>query len=626
MKKKVQGKLLTLGLGVLLMVSVVPSMGTAETESEDTSFILGLPGVSISWLSTLDPVAWQMGAEFAIHSVVAEHLADYRYVSDDSDAVELVPRLATSWEYTDSVTLVVNLREGVTFTDGTPMNATTIKWNWDRIMNLATNYRWQMTVAMMYWMDSDVFRAVEGVDLDWLPAGEMVLCLNNTEVISEYVLQFNLNIPFDFTEIAFPSSGMMSPIAHADFFNAIMLQDNSAGGPTVANWTWDQGLVGTGPYKFIGKDDAAEEVRMQVNPDWWGERPSITNYTMKYFTDAAAATTALIAGDIDGVASPDLDMLEGASDANITLNSNPPQLSAIYIAMYETVDIAVREALNYALDSQYFIDEVYDGHGANSTGALFPGQTYQNDAVNPPAYDLAYARQVMIDAGLTAGSGLDASSSDDEWRAVADGTTPLDSYTLGYIPFSQDWVVVVKDAARNIGVNLTLALQDDAIFWDSLWNKTACQEDWDMYTSAMGLWPNAESTFLLMWIPGAFFSESVPDEGDTEITGWINAFLATDPTETSTRQEYADLIVDKMNNELYYFLWLPVEYSNFGMTEEWDWSHAYLFFPEEVRLVGEDRSTDGGNQIPGYSLFSLTFASFLAIAVFAQRKFTSKKK
>ena len=232
----------------------------------------------------------------------------------------------------------------------------------------------------------------------------------------------------------------------------------------------------------------------------------------------------------------------------------------------------------------------------------------------------------MIDAGLTAGSGLDASSSDDEWRAVADGTTPLDSYTLAYIPFSQDWVVVVKDAARNIGVNLTLALQDDAIFWDSLWNKTACQEDWDMYTSAMGLWPNAESTFLLMWIPGAFFSESVPDEGDTEITGWINAFLATDPTETSTRQEYADLIVDKMNNELYYFLWLPVEYSNFGMTEEWDWSHAYLFFPEEVRLVGEDRSTDGGNQIPGYSLFSLTFASFLAIAVFAQRKFTSKKK
>ena len=62
---------------------------------------------------------------------------------------KLVPDLATSWSTSaDGKTLTFDLRQGVTFQDGTPFDANAVKWNLDRLLdtNVRVPQRGQLTV------------------------------------------------------------------------------------------------------------------------------------------------------------------------------------------------------------------------------------------------------------------------------------------------------------------------------------------------------------------------------------------------------------------------------------------------------------------------------------------------
>jgi peptide/nickel transport system substrate-binding protein len=84
--------------------------------------------------STFDPHrsgnAWDM--------VFFRLVYDQLIMLDEND--ELAPQLATSWEFVDDQTaLVLELRDDVTFTDGTPFNAEAVKANLERAKTLETS-------------------------------------------------------------------------------------------------------------------------------------------------------------------------------------------------------------------------------------------------------------------------------------------------------------------------------------------------------------------------------------------------------------------------------------------------------------------------------------------------------
>src|SRR5579875_2834690 len=58
-----------------------------------------------------------------------------------NEKLELVPRLATGYEWADTKTLVVKLRPGVTFNDGTPVDAAAVKYNMERDATLSGSAR-----------------------------------------------------------------------------------------------------------------------------------------------------------------------------------------------------------------------------------------------------------------------------------------------------------------------------------------------------------------------------------------------------------------------------------------------------------------------------------------------------
>ncbi len=77
--------------------------------------------------STMDPATGRAGNDHVFLYTIYDTLIEY-----DPTTLQARPGIAESWKYTDPKTLVLNIRSGVLFHDGTACNAEAIKWNLDR--------------------------------------------------------------------------------------------------------------------------------------------------------------------------------------------------------------------------------------------------------------------------------------------------------------------------------------------------------------------------------------------------------------------------------------------------------------------------------------------------------------
>ena len=60
---------------------------------------------------------------------------------DIDEKLEIVPQLATGYEWEDPKTLLIKLRDGVKFHDGEPMDAEAVKYSLDRHLNMQGSFR-----------------------------------------------------------------------------------------------------------------------------------------------------------------------------------------------------------------------------------------------------------------------------------------------------------------------------------------------------------------------------------------------------------------------------------------------------------------------------------------------------
>ena len=83
----------------------------------------------------LDPTLSRTFVGTAVMSALCDKLFDF------DQALTIVPRLATSYEWADPLTLLLRLRTGVTFHDGTPFDAAAVKFNLERHVGLPGSFR-----------------------------------------------------------------------------------------------------------------------------------------------------------------------------------------------------------------------------------------------------------------------------------------------------------------------------------------------------------------------------------------------------------------------------------------------------------------------------------------------------
>ena len=190
-------------------------------------------------------------------------------LSQGSEPPALVGGLAESWSTDDVVNWTFNLREGITFHDGTPWNADAAVFNLDRFTN----------------PESEFFTP----DLAGL-AGLFTQSIASYEAVDEFELAITTNRPWSHLPEDLTLLPMASPTAVRELGT-----EGFAAAP-----------VGSGPFMFESLEPG-ERLVMAANPDYWAGAPQVARLILRPIPDATARVAALRAGEVNWIeyASPD---------------------------------------------------------------------------------------------------------------------------------------------------------------------------------------------------------------------------------------------------------------------------------------------------------------------------------
>lgn len=272
------------------------------------------------------------------------------------------PLLAESWEISDDgLTVTFNIREGVTFHDGTDLDAA------DVVYSLNKNAESGVSRA------SVAFTSVTGV-----------------EAVDDYTVEVTLEQPSQsFLSRMADRAGLIVP---ENFF-----EDNDAATT----------VIGTGPYTF-GEYRIDQDLTLHRYDGYWGEQPYFETVVQRFIPDETAALNALLGGEIDMVASvigEGMDRVATiADDPNFTMTLIPGT-EVSYWALNTNVeafqDIRVRQAIQHGHNRQSHIDAATAGTATSSCSMAVPAGVPWDTDYCPYPYDPDRARELLEEAGAT---------------------------------------------------------------------------------------------------------------------------------------------------------------------------------------------------------------------------------
>ena len=286
------------------------------------------------------------------------------------------PVLGTSFSWNDDGTvLTVKIREGVKFSDGSPMTADDVVYS----LNLVSHN----------------------------PA------LNTSGQIWETAKVDDQTVTLTFPKTAFTLEAQLlgrEPIVPQAIWKDIA--DPTAG-------TNDK-PVGTGPYMF--SDYTPQAIVLQANPNYWGtgdEAPAVEFVRYISLANADAATTALQQGvtDWQGSFLPTLQELIDDSKGTLAYSNTPQATTGLFTCSNADLgckgpqtDPAVRQAMYYAMDREQLNTQAAAGWSKPASPTLLPNFVNGADITNPDYQevpqkaDVAKAKSLLEAAGWKLGS------------------------------------------------------------------------------------------------------------------------------------------------------------------------------------------------------------------------------
>ena len=347
--------------------STASAASTSSGSEADTENTITIPaGESVSQdsdvtamvavdFTTMDP----MDTSDTLSGGVQRMMMDGLFGFDEN--MQIIPMLATSYEANDEATeYTIHLREGVSFTDGTPWNADALIANVNK------------------WADKSL-----GLKRTTF------LCnvLDHAEKIDDYTVKIYLSQSFGafISNLAHPATLIMSP------------KQIEAGEDACA-----QAPVGTGQYKFV-EWVAGDHMKVELNKDWWGYDADVCggtaladadagfkSITFKPVAESATRVSAIQAGDAQimwSVPTESVDTLKGDSNVSVGMGDS---ITVWYFFMNTQKapfnDVKVREAMAYAINKEAYIQVVMNGYGSVATSMV--GEEVQHYKGNDPySYD-----------------------------------------------------------------------------------------------------------------------------------------------------------------------------------------------------------------------------------------------
>lgn len=338
-----------------------------DTGEEIDSITVAMPGS----LSSL-----YVGAESGILNYYVAAVAQEGLVAVDSTGA-LQPALAESWEQTDDVTYVYELREDAMFQDGTPVTAEDVVFSLDMARDETAS------PGLAYYMTN----------------------IDTVEATGDHEVTITLTAP----DAAF--AGNMSTGGAAFITSKAFWEAN--GGDV---GTSDSLLLGTGPYQ-VTEFVPDSHVTFERVDTWWGELPTVKEIRIDFVADESTRLLAAQSGDVDiafNVPFSQAAQWESLSDMRVEYVND---LS--YVGLYFNTGVApfddakVREAIAHAVNRDAYVSTLLGGHGEAATAIMTPeslGSVYSPDearevlgAIPQWDYDLDAAREALAASSVPDG-------------------------------------------------------------------------------------------------------------------------------------------------------------------------------------------------------------------------------
>ena len=391
----------------------------------------------------LDPHYAYDSASIDVIEQVVETL--YRFnTSDEAGGFPPVPHLASAMPTIspNSLEYTIPLRQNINFTDGTKFNASSVEYNFYRLlhfMNWSGN-SWLPQNTTMWQQDLGFNRPLPATTARTqiavlYTASTGAPIINNITIIDEYTIKIGLREPKAswIPMLCFAGSSIMSPT---------YLQGLDDDGTTLVNEALDgylsdlfgASIIGTGPFIF-DTFVADIEVGFDPNPNYWQGAPKLTSLTFVQIEDATTRNQALLSGDIDvldaGILPAFLDQFE--ADPNIDLINGGGTLSTLWVTFNYTIPTPVRKAISWCFNYSYLIDVIYERSSLRLKSPVPAGLSHSNYSYDYPTFDIARARSYLFaDAGYNAtlfAAGITPASPDSAWITLA-GSAPLETYNF----------------------------------------------------------------------------------------------------------------------------------------------------------------------------------------------------
>jgi len=278
-----------------------------------------------------------------------------KYNEDGSVA----PLLAESFDNISDTVWEFNLRQGITFHDGSELNADVVVANFTRLLDP------EFASPKAF-----IFETVDSV-----------------EAVDNYTVRFTLTQPF----APFPAH-----LAHSGGMIASL--DSLAAGV-------EDNPIGTGPFKFYSWE-RGNEIRFVRNEDHWQNVPNIESLVFRVIPEPETRFAMLEAGEAQVTA---LDAVRYNNAVNVP-DINIDRLSSTSLTYLgfntETEpfnDVRVRRAVTMAINKDDILHAVVQGLGVTATGPIAPTVNHSSNNVNTIQHNVEEARALLAEAGLADG-------------------------------------------------------------------------------------------------------------------------------------------------------------------------------------------------------------------------------
>ena len=378
-------KLLFTMIALALMAALMAACG--GTSSEEASSGSEDKVLHLAWkqdIQTMD--VHKTTNNYMVPLCIFDRLLEVQL--NDDGTTELVNSLASDYSVSDDgLTYSFTLRDGVRFSDGSPLTAADVEATFTRMFTLPDSVQTDFTTCIKGAQDilDGKTKTLEGI-----------------KVIDDQHFEITLEEPFAgfLSVLATPTCCIMSKknLEEAgDDFGMVPEKTIGSGAYMVTDWK------------------ANDSLTMVRNPEYWGKPGSAERVEIKVYPEAASMNMAFQNGEIDLL---DCDFLD-ASTVKSTYESayknqivSVNRLGTYYITMNTAIapmnDPRVRKALQMAVDRESILNTIFDGKGVLIDGIYPAGSIgYTEENQGWLKYNPKEAKKLLKEAGYEKGFKLE---------------------------------------------------------------------------------------------------------------------------------------------------------------------------------------------------------------------------